>query len=209
MVRTGEYGVPQALLLEFPLGHAGNGRLINPNNEEQRHVERPTLVGVISELTVMSRNGCDQMNLNAESRMAARVRSDLATLATGCGRTRGGEDNFVKCDTVSYYNDIMSLNHLVLCRIRVGLQTLSMVAAVFLPLSFISGVMGMNTAGLLGNENTMAFWVVVALMLLTGIYWHALTLSLSPDLSLHPPSGQSLPACCGGWQSLRAGSIRH
>ena len=60
----------------------------------------------------MSRNGCDHMNLNAESRMAARVRSDLATLATGCGRIRGGEDNFVKCDTVSYYNDIMSLNHL-------------------------------------------------------------------------------------------------
>ena len=54
--------------------------------------------------------------------MAARVRSDLATLATGCGRIRGGEDNFVKCDTVSYYNDIMSLNHLVLCRIRMGLR---------------------------------------------------------------------------------------
>jgi zinc transporter len=44
-----------------------------------------------------------------------------------------------------------------------------MVAAVFLPLSFISGVMGMNTAGLPGLENTMAFWMVVALMLLTGI----------------------------------------
>ncbi|RLA45064.1 MAG: hypothetical protein DRR42_19760 [Gammaproteobacteria bacterium] len=29
--------------------------------------------------------------------------------------------------------------------------------------------MGMNTAGLPGLENTMAFWVVVALMLLTGI----------------------------------------
>lgn len=46
---------------------------------------------------------------------------------------------------------------------------LSMVAAVFLPLSFITGMMGMNTAGLPGLENTMAFWIVVALMLLTGI----------------------------------------
>lgn len=46
---------------------------------------------------------------------------------------------------------------------------LSMVAAVFLPLSFITGVMGMNTAGLPGSENTMGFWVVVALMLLIGI----------------------------------------
>ena len=46
---------------------------------------------------------------------------------------------------------------------------LSLVAAVFLPLSFITGVMGMNTAGLPGSENTMAFWVVVILMLLTGL----------------------------------------
>ena len=45
---------------------------------------------------------------------------------------------------------------------------LSLVAAVFLPLSFITGMMGMNTAGLPGSENTMAFWVVVVLMLLTG-----------------------------------------
>ena len=46
---------------------------------------------------------------------------------------------------------------------------LSLVAAVFLPLSFITGMMGMNTAGLPGSENTMGFWVVAALMLLTGI----------------------------------------
>ena len=46
---------------------------------------------------------------------------------------------------------------------------LSLVAAVFLPLSFITGMMGMNTAGLPGSENTMAFWIVVVLMLLTGL----------------------------------------
>ena len=46
---------------------------------------------------------------------------------------------------------------------------LSLVAAVFLPLSFFSGVMGMNTAGLPGSENTMGFWIVTALMLLIGI----------------------------------------
>jgi len=46
---------------------------------------------------------------------------------------------------------------------------LSLVAAVFLPLSFLSGVMGMNTAGLPGSENTMGFWIVTALMLLIGI----------------------------------------
>ena len=69
----------------------------------------------------MSRNGCDHMNSNAESRISARVRSDLATLARGCGRTRGGEDSFVKCDIVSYYSDNMSYCHLALCRISVWL----------------------------------------------------------------------------------------
>ena len=62
-------------------------------------------------------------NSNAESRMAARVRSDLITLDKGCGLTRGGEDSFVKYDTASYYNDIVSLSHLVLYWIRLGLQT--------------------------------------------------------------------------------------
>ena len=80
-------------------------------------------VWFIKDLTVISRNGCDHMNSNAESRMAARVRSDLITLDKGCGLTRGGEDSFVKYDTASYYNDIVSLSHLVLYWIRLGLQT--------------------------------------------------------------------------------------
>ena len=46
---------------------------------------------------------------------------------------------------------------------------LSLIAAVFLPLSFITGMMGMNTAGMPGSENSMGFWIVTALMLLTGI----------------------------------------
>ncbi len=41
---------------------------------------------------------------------------------------------------------------------------LSVVAAVFLPLAFFTGLMGMNVAGLPGLENPVAFWVVVALM---------------------------------------------
>jgi zinc transporter len=46
---------------------------------------------------------------------------------------------------------------------------LSLVAAIFLPLSFITGMMGMNTAGLPGSENPIAFWVVAGMMLLLGI----------------------------------------
>lgn len=43
---------------------------------------------------------------------------------------------------------------------------LSIVAAVFLPLSFLTGLMGMNVAGLPGLEYPGAFWVLVVLMLI-------------------------------------------
>lgn len=42
---------------------------------------------------------------------------------------------------------------------------LSIVAAIFLPLSFLTGLMGMNVAGLPGTENEWAFWILVILML--------------------------------------------
>jgi zinc transporter len=45
---------------------------------------------------------------------------------------------------------------------------LSIVAALFLPLSFLTGLMGMNVAGLPGTENPWSFWILVLLMLLTA-----------------------------------------
>lgn len=45
---------------------------------------------------------------------------------------------------------------------------LSIVAAVFLPLAFFTGLMGMNVAGLPGLENERAFWIVLALMFATA-----------------------------------------
>lgn len=45
---------------------------------------------------------------------------------------------------------------------------LSIVAAIFLPLSFLTGLMGMNVAGLPGTENAWAFSIIVGLMLLTA-----------------------------------------
>lgn len=46
---------------------------------------------------------------------------------------------------------------------------LSLVAAVFLPLSFLTGLFGMNVAGLPGLENPQSFNVLAGLMLLLGI----------------------------------------
>ena len=42
---------------------------------------------------------------------------------------------------------------------------LSIVAAIFLPLPFLTGLMGMNVAGLPGTVSPWSFWIVVLLML--------------------------------------------
>lgn len=46
---------------------------------------------------------------------------------------------------------------------------LSIVAAIFLPLSFLTGLMGMNVAGLPGMVNEWSFWILVAMMLLIAV----------------------------------------
>lgn len=46
---------------------------------------------------------------------------------------------------------------------------LTVIAAVFLPLTFLSGVFGMNTGGLPGIDHPMAFWWVSGAMVLLGI----------------------------------------
>ena len=54
---------------------------------------------------------------------------------------------------------------------------LSIVAAIFLPVTFISGVFGMNVAGLPGVEDIDSFWIVSGVMLaisvaiLIGLRW--------------------------------------
>lgn len=45
----------------------------------------------------------------------------------------------------------------------------SIVAAIFLPITFISGVFGMNVAGLPGVEESGSFWVVTLIMLLVSV----------------------------------------
>jgi zinc transporter len=43
------------------------------------------------------------------------------------------------------------------------MYVLSIVAAVFLPLGFFTGLMGINVGGMPGVEHDGAFWLVVAL----------------------------------------------
>lgn len=49
------------------------------------------------------------------------------------------------------------------------MYVLSIVAAIFLPITFITGIFGMNVAGLPGVETTWAFWgVMIAMLGITG-----------------------------------------
>ncbi|GAA4354909.1 zinc transporter ZntB [Kangiella marina] len=49
------------------------------------------------------------------------------------------------------------------------LYVLAIISAIFLPLTFLSGMLGMNVAGLPGTENNNAFWVVSGLCLVIAI----------------------------------------
>ena len=50
---------------------------------------------------------------------------------------------------------------------------LSVVAAIFLPLGLITGLLGINVGGVPGSDNPNAFWAVCAMLVLTtaGEYW--------------------------------------
>ncbi|WP_223668824.1 zinc transporter ZntB [Kangiella shandongensis] len=49
------------------------------------------------------------------------------------------------------------------------LYVLAIISAIFLPLTFLSGLLGMNVAGLPGTEDSYAFWIVSGICLLIGI----------------------------------------
>ncbi len=49
------------------------------------------------------------------------------------------------------------------------MYVLSLVAAVFLPLGFLTGLLGINVGGIPGSDNNQAFMVVIALMVVVAI----------------------------------------
>ncbi len=49
------------------------------------------------------------------------------------------------------------------------MYVLSLVAAVFLPITFVTGLFGMNVAGLPGTEDESSFWLLSGVLLLTSL----------------------------------------
>lgn len=54
-------------------------------------------------------------------------------------------------------------------RITRTMYLLSVVATFFLPLTFVTGLLGMNVAGIPANEEPMAFWLVLGVMALIAV----------------------------------------
>ncbi len=58
-------------------------------------------------------------------------------------------------------------------RMNHNLYRFGIIAGVFLPLTFVTGLLGINVGGIPGAENPYAFWMVCALMVITalGQWW--------------------------------------
>ena len=54
-------------------------------------------------------------------------------------------------------------------RMNRNTYALSLIAGIFLPLGFLTGLLGINVGGLPGVDNPMAFWIVVGLCILSGL----------------------------------------
>ena len=49
------------------------------------------------------------------------------------------------------------------------MYVLSIAAAIFLPLGFLTGLLGVNLGGIPGADNTVAFWVFVVIIVLVVV----------------------------------------
>jgi len=54
-------------------------------------------------------------------------------------------------------------------RLEKSMHKLTLVATVFLPLSFITGLLGINVAGVPGTHDPFAFWVVVVVLIAVAV----------------------------------------
>lgn len=54
--------------------------------------------------------------------------------------------------------------HLLADRLNKNMYVLSVIAAIFLPLSFLAGLLGINVGGIPGAQNDNAFWIVTGIL---------------------------------------------
>ena len=97
-------------------------------------------------------DGDDQLRLRDAADQATRVAEELDAVRERCA--------IVKDQLTDLRSEEMNRNMMVL----------SVVAAIFLPLGLLSGMMGINVGGMPWVENEMGFWYVTALIVVVGIF---------------------------------------
>lgn len=119
---------------------------------------------------VPQRDALDTLEIEDLTWLSARDRSHLREAADRV--TRLGEDLDAIRDRAAIVHDELldqraeSLNRRMLL--------LTVVAAIFLPLSLITGLLGVNVGGIPGADSPVAFAVVCALLVATGVAVYAL-----------------------------------
>ncbi|MCK5941488.1 MAG: zinc transporter ZntB [Planctomycetes bacterium] len=61
------------------------------------------------------------------------------------------------------------IDHLVSERLNRNMYLMSVIAALFLPLSFVTGLLGVNVAGIPGAENAWSFWLLCGGLVVFGL----------------------------------------
>ena len=61
------------------------------------------------------------------------------------------------------------LDHAVSMKLNKNMYVMSVIAAIFLPLSFLTGLLGINVGGMPGEKDDLAFWIVCAVMLALAV----------------------------------------
>jgi len=92
----------------------------------------------------------DQLRLRDASDQAARITEELDAVRERCA--------IVKDQITDMRAEQMNKNMMIL----------SVVAAIFLPLGLISGMMGINVGGMPWVESASGFWIVTAIVFITG-----------------------------------------
>ncbi|MFD0986963.1 zinc transporter ZntB [Methyloligella solikamskensis] len=137
-----DYGALRGQITEARQTAVGMRRYIGPQRDAlaRIHIERPGWLN--QHLEILLRESADKLQRYIEDLDAARDRA------------------IVIRDEIS--NRLAEgMNH--------RMYALSLIAGIFLPLGFVTGLLGVNVGGIPGVQNTMGFWITCALLVIVLI----------------------------------------
>ncbi len=112
-------------------------RYVAPQREALAHLLAEPPAWLSEDLRSLVRESADRQQRHLEELDSLRERSIV-----------------IKDDIANMLNEVMNRN----------MYVISIIAAIFLPLSFVTGLLGINVGGMPGVDNTAAFWITCAIM---------------------------------------------